>query len=679
MLFVIQFLHPAFLYGLFVLAIPILLHLFSLKKYKKVYFSNFNFLEALQQQKKNSSKLKNLLLLLLRLIALACIVIAFATPYVNPERRHTPISGHNQVIIYADNSFSMTNTGSQGTLLEEAKKHLYDIVNTYPNGTGFQLLTNDPVNDLTLTKEQMFTALTQLKISPSLKPLSQVYKETRELANGKPATLFMISDFQKNICDFQHITSDSTLEAILLVLKPENLNNLYIKDVSFEQAFHSKNQNDKIHISVMNASNREFHNIPVTLTINGKKKSISQIDLPSNSEQVLDISYLNSEDGFYKGIIEITDFPVVFDNKFYFSYRINSKAEVLYIWQNEANPYFGKLFSDSTTFGFTSCTVNQTANLNLSQYNLVILDGITNNSSGLEGLLEDYLINGGNLFILPSNTSTENINRFLQKLQASQFSTVDTNTVLTNIETQAALFRDVFEQPDKKVVLPHIQRFYHISTPGNSEKLLSDKQNNTLLSSKTFGKGNIYVSAFSFAPENSNMVYHPLFIPLMANMACRINSRLNTSYFLHSNKPVIISNKNYTENLPLQIRREDQSYEFIPEIRKDFSGDLILINSRNIQDAGIYEVIQENQVIDVLSYNYDRSESQMEFSSEEELQHQLPQAHIKNIKTTHLDRNSELVKEIVLQDNNKYLTFWFLLSAIVILLLEQIVWKRKLN
>ena len=60
MLSVIQFLHPVFLYGLLLLVIPVLLHLFSLKRYKKVYFSNFNFLEALQKQKKNSSQMMTL-------------------------------------------------------------------------------------------------------------------------------------------------------------------------------------------------------------------------------------------------------------------------------------------------------------------------------------------------------------------------------------------------------------------------------------------------------------------------------------------------------------------------------------------------------------------------------------------------------------------------------------------
>ena len=139
MLFAIQFLHPIFLYGLFALAIPIVLHLFSFKKYKKVYFSNFNFLASLQQQKKNSSKLKNLLLLFLRLLVLASIVIAFATPYVIPEKTTSRVEKSSKIIIYTDNSFSMSNTGTKGSLLEEAKKHLFDIINAYPAGTSFVL------------------------------------------------------------------------------------------------------------------------------------------------------------------------------------------------------------------------------------------------------------------------------------------------------------------------------------------------------------------------------------------------------------------------------------------------------------------------------------------------------------------------------------------------------------
>ena len=174
MLLAIQFLHPIFLYG----------HLFSFRKYKKVYFSNFNFLASLQQQKKNSSKLKNLLLLFLRLLVLASIVIAFATPYVIPEKTTSRVEKNSKIIIYTDNSFSMSNTGTKGSLLEEAKKHLFDIINAYPAGTSFVLLSNDEANNTPLTKDQAITLLPGIKAPANSKKISEILKEPREIAAG---------------------------------------------------------------------------------------------------------------------------------------------------------------------------------------------------------------------------------------------------------------------------------------------------------------------------------------------------------------------------------------------------------------------------------------------------------------------------------------------------------------
>ena len=679
MLSVIQFLHPVFLYGLLLLAIPVLLHLFSLKRYKKVYFSNFNFLEALQKQKKNSSRLKNLVLLFLRLLALSCIVIAFATPYLNPEGKALPATTTPRIFIYADNSFSMTNTGSQGSLFEEAKKHLFDIVDTYPAGSRFSLFTNDKVLPVTLDKEKMLQAIGNLKISPATKPLSQVYKEVKESGENQPGTLFLISDFQKKNCDFQHIITDSTLESVFLMMKPENRSNLYIKEVNFGQAFHKQNQSETVYITLVNTSDRDFHHIPLTLTINGKKRSIIQTDLEAHSEKKVEISYLNTAEDFYKGTVEISDFPVPFDNTFYFAYPVSENTEILYVWQQEENPYFGKLFSDSSHFSFTSIPVNQTIRQNLPRYSLIILDGLTDSSTGLESMWEDYLMNGGNLLVLPASSSPEVQNKFLQKIQAPRYDKRDTNTVIAHIETQAALFRDAFEQPDIKTILPQIRQNYRLILPAHTEILLSDKHSAPLLVSRHYGKGNLYLSAFNFLPTDSDLVFHPLFVPLLVNMAFQVNTGLHTSYFLNTTAPVLLNTRTIQTNQPLQIRNENHTFEFIPEVRKNFSGDLQLTNATTIQEAGLFEVYQEDRLVDVLAWNYDRTESQMEFCKEQELSQYFPRSKVPDIKTTCFDHNSELVKEIVLQDNNKYLTGWFILIAVSALLLEQLVWRKKLN
>lgn len=675
----IHFLHPAFLYGLFVLAIPIILHLFSFKRYKKVYFSNFNFLASLQQQKKNSSKLKNLLLLLLRLIILATIVIAFASPYIIPSNKKRHNDTKRSVILYIDNSFSMSNTGTKGSLLEEAKKHLFDIAGSYPAGTNFTLLTNNNFQTNFLTKEEIQATLAGLKTTAASRTLSDIFKEAGETSFHKPATLFIISDFQKKNCDFQNVKADSLLEPVFLVLKPENINNLYIKEVSFEQAFHKKNQTDKITIKVANSSDKEFNNVPVSLTINNKKKSINKINITANGEETIEINYLNTEDGFHKGIAEINDFPVIFDNKFYFSYATGGKVNILCIDQEKHSPFFQKLFADSTAFSLTFTNVNQTANINFSNYNLVILDQISNSWTGLESALETYVEEGGNLFVLPGQKkSAGTLNQILQKMHAPLFGNLDTNAVISHIETQAALFKDVFEKQEDNIVLPRAKQFYHLANDEKAEQLLRDKRGYTLLAAQNTGQGNIYISAFNYDPDNSDMVYHPLFIPIMVNMACNVNSEMNTSYFLGSDKPVKINGKTIPETSGLKITNDEHSLEFIPGIRKDFSGNLIVTNTSNITDAGLYDVIQDGQIIDVLAYNYDREESQLQFSNEDEIQKYFPQAKVENIKTSQLDHNSELVKEIVLQDNNKYISGWFLLLAVIALLFEQVVWRRKL-
>ena len=677
---IIHFLHPEFLYGLTVLILPVILHFFSFKKYKKVYFSNFNFLQSLQQQRKNSSRLKNLLLLLMRLLALGAIVTAFACPYIAPRQTLVTPSEKNQVVIYADNSFSMSNTGTHSSLLEEAKKHLFDILNTYPAGTTFFLLTNDNQDLPALSKEETINAISALKVTPHTRTLSEIFRTARELSRDKKTTLFLLSDFQSVNCDFQQITADTLTDPVFLILQPENTNNLYIKDVQFNQVFHQKNQNDKITVTLVNSSDKDVHNVPVSLTINGKKKNVTKTHIPAQGEQTLEMNYLNTENGFYKGTVEITDIPVVFDNKFFFSYNIQDKINILCIEQKDHLPYFEKLFSDTTAFRFNTLNINQTANLRLNEYNLVILDRIEQYSSGFGSAIENYLKEGGNVFILPGGQRSVNLlNSLLAKLHAPQSSLPDSATTIARMEEQAALFKDVFEKQEAHTALPYVKKFYPIHTLPGTEKLLTDKKGNTLLAAQRSGQGNLYLSAFSYEPENSDMVYHPIFVPVMVNMSCNMNSNLNSSWFLNSDNPVYIARQGTDTDSRLVVRNEDNTLEFIPEIRKDFSGNLVMVNTTDLKEAGLYNVFSNGTLVDVIACNYDRKESRMQFCNGQEIQKHFPQARVESIRSTQFDHNSELVKEIVLQDNNHYIAVWFILLAILAVLLEQWIWKRKLT
>ena len=62
-----QFLYPTFLWALTALAIPVILHLFYFRRFKKVYFTNVRFLKEVKDETSMRSKLRNLLRAMLSL------------------------------------------------------------------------------------------------------------------------------------------------------------------------------------------------------------------------------------------------------------------------------------------------------------------------------------------------------------------------------------------------------------------------------------------------------------------------------------------------------------------------------------------------------------------------------------------------------------------------------------
>ena len=118
----LHFQNPNILWGLISLIIPIIIHLFNFKRFKPIYFSSRKFLKSVTAENKNKSKIKNWLLLLTRLLALACIIIAFSQPFL-PNRNTSLIdkNKNNTAHIYVDNSFSMNAETEKGIAIEIAK------------------------------------------------------------------------------------------------------------------------------------------------------------------------------------------------------------------------------------------------------------------------------------------------------------------------------------------------------------------------------------------------------------------------------------------------------------------------------------------------------------------------------------------------------------------------------
>ena len=210
-----SFLYPAFLFALFALAIPVIIHLFNFRRYKTLYFSNVQLLKLIKQESRKKSQLKQLIILFARLLAIASLVFAFSQPYI-PLNDRTSKSAHQIVFIYIDNTFSMKNINEKGQILEQAKLKAIEIANSYLVGTQFVILTSDllPQHQFILSKEQFIQQVTEIKESPKSPKFSEIYGSVIRSISSSPQKadkiFYFLSDFQKINIDLESIKPDSS-------------------------------------------------------------------------------------------------------------------------------------------------------------------------------------------------------------------------------------------------------------------------------------------------------------------------------------------------------------------------------------------------------------------------------------------------------------------------------------
>ena len=215
----IQFKYPEVLWTLVLLLIPLLIHLFHLRRFKKTQFTNVALLKSIKLTTRKSSQLKKWLVLLTRFGLLLFLIVAFAQPFIpNTENFGKP----SELVIYLDNSFSMQARGSNGSLLNEGKQQLLKYL---PTEGKFTFYTNDK-SFVNVTKDQLLNALIELDFSSNILSFNAAYlkgvnffKEKESLKN-----LVFISDFQA----YDALNKDSLVVFHGIQLQPQNPNNIAI-------------------------------------------------------------------------------------------------------------------------------------------------------------------------------------------------------------------------------------------------------------------------------------------------------------------------------------------------------------------------------------------------------------------------------------------------------------------
>lgn len=678
-----KFLYPQFLWALLAIAIPIVIHLFNFRKFKKVYFSNLQMLKQVELETNKRSKLKHLLILLARILAIACLVFAFAQPYF-PKQNEELVAGKKSVSVYIDNSFSMYAQTNDGDLLYLAKQKATQIANSFKPTDEFQLLTNDfeGKHQRFVSREDFLSFVDEVKESSATRLISEVQeKQIDALKNSASSsqTAFVLSDFQKSTCDIANLTVDSNIVTNAVQFKANLNSNIYVDSVWFENPIRQINKDETVKVKVVNSS-LENAQVRLELIINDQTKSFSNVLVEANSFAETNLTFKSREEGIKACEIKISEYPnptILYDDSYYFSYLLDKKASVLAI--NESAEYndttkgnINQLFNLDDYFKLTNVSVGNVNYAEISNYNLIILNGINSVSSGLQNELLKYVSAGGDVVVFPGmNADIKSYNEFLLSLNIGRIEKKDTaNTKVSYLNYNHPLYKSVFEDEPKNIDLPKVFTHYPLTknAKSRSEQLMSLQNGDDFLAVFTKDNGKVYFYSVSLNESFSNLGSHSIFVATMLRIAENSGIQKRMSYTLNGD-PVIIKDKNYKLE-DLHINKGQGNNDFIPEAQRQ-RGDVALYVSNQISESGNYEIYNKEELIGAFGLNYDRKESDLTTFNEDDLVSLLKD---KNIILSSVADKKDVVSASTYSASSK-LWKWLIVFALMFIAIEILLIK----
>lgn len=617
-----KFAYPEFLYALFAIAIPIIIHLFNFRKFKKIYFSNVEFLKEVQQETQSKSQLKHLLILLSRILAIAFLVLAFSQPFI-PVSDSAITNQNNVVGIYIDNSFSMESTGSNGSLLNEAKNKAIEVVKSYRATDKFILTTNNfnAGDQRLLSNEETIDKIEAIAISSTSRNLSTIYSRNRDAINSsdiKNKSFYIFSDFQKSTADISEIKADTIINSFIIPIKSSEISNLYIDSCWFNSPTHLLNQNEAFNVRIKNNSENDLENIPLKLFINNQNVVPSSFTIKAMDETVITLNYRNKTNGTQQGRVEIVDNPVITDDIFYFSYNISENINILGVGAQGNNAALNSIYNTDSLFKYSNFNINQLDYSLIKKSNLVVLSDLETVSSGLAENLKSFIDNGGSLLVFPSNNiNYDSYREFLSLLNINYFTQIDTSkNKVKDINLKHPIFMNVFDGvPKGNLNLPIVSSHYLISKGRTAFKndILTLKDGNPFLTEYKVGKGKIYLSTVSLDKESSNFSNHALFVPTLYNIALLSQKNHPLFHIIGSNSTIDVE-RSLNEAV---YHIKNSNIDIIPRVRNTNTGTTVFVNS-GIELADNYSL--ENNTTKIgLAFNYNRSESELDYLTPTEI------------------------------------------------------------
>ena len=637
------FRHPELLYGLFLLVIPVLVHLFQLRRFRKERFTNVKFLKKAILQTRKSSRIKKWLILLFRLLIFASLIIAFAQPYIPTSEEGIR---DQETVIYLDNSHSMQAKGQKGNLLKRSIQELLEILPQDEKITFFTNNTDYVGADYNLLKRELQSlpySSTQLDWKTITGKAENYFSDNQD----SEKIFLAISDFQVHE-EMKALEGNEEFQPYLVKLQSELNSN-----VAIDTVFISEQSLDETIISVsIRSFGEDLKDIPVSLY--SGSDLLAKRTLSPEQKNSVTIEFPLSAAAIEEGIIKIEDSGLEFDNSLYFS--INEQEPINVVVLGDGDAAFLERIYQQPEFSLNSFSTNQIDFSKLSQADLVILNEASEISLSLQSSLEQLQKENVFIVIIPSDQAQiENYNSLLGGLNLPSFEEeISEEKLITEIVYSHPLFHSVFEDQVQNFQYPKVDSYFRLNR--GAEKILGFENKEEFL----LRRGNVFLFTAALNEENSNFKNAPLIVPTFYNIGNLALTPARLYYTLgRSNKFDVSISLQKDEILKLA----SPDFSFIP-LQQSYPNKVVINLEDEPESAGHYQIKSDSSVIKTLSFNVNRQESLLNFRSLNYLEGFIVENSIPEVFET-VESKTEI----------NALWKWFVIFALFFLLIEMLILK----
>jgi hypothetical protein len=556
----IVFANPMMLLTLVAAGAPLIIHLISRQRARKLLISTLRFLFQTDRKTARKHKLVDILVLILRTALLIFLSLALAKPFLQPRRQAGDLApAETAWAIVLDDSYSMGLVQEGLTIFDRAVAAATDVLKNIPEGDEIQVILTsgrrpEGLSASTYRGRAAIEALHRLD-GPSYTDaqaasgLEQGLKFL-EGAHHPNRALVLISDFQETalrdaIASFASRKDLPKATAFYwLDIGQAAEGNTAVQSVRVYQAMPFVGLPMRVRAAVVNYGDKPARQT-ASLWIGASKIESQEVDIAADALNEVEFQHVPLEAGNVAGEVRLEGDALPADNRGYFCWHVTGRVQVVVVHgsQGKGGRWDDVFFLKSVLEPVVEdakggrprglkvdyVNENETSKINWQDYQIAFVVGVDRVPTDLAAKLEQFAKRGGSVIVFggsgasatrassPEDADVALLGVVAGDVRTETFESTRTLT-LGQMDEQHPIFRTLSRTAAANLSVIEFYAYRRLSGAalgGASRVVASYDNGDPFLVERRTGNGRVIVFETRCHSDWSNLPIRPLFLPLI--------------------------------------------------------------------------------------------------------------------------------------------------------------------